>query len=258
MGIEKNKKSTDQGKKKQIKKIFLALVCIVLIVVVVIVALVFKRRSETSELDESQQNAEDVSGGEDEKLTAEGETRQSTDLFDEERLKLVSGMEYEGPDFEDGSMESGNYTALQIQNVSDSFLRSANIEVKVNDSDNMSITIDSLPAGETVIVIGQGYEQYSEQDVYEVVSCESSYEESVVCEKEGLSVAYETGMIRLTNQTAEDMAGMTCRYKGKAGDMLLGGITYEFTVDSLPAGQTYETESQNFLADSVQIIEIKE
>lgn len=257
MGSEKNKK--DMGKKRSAKrkKIVLTLIGIVLVLVIVIIALLFKRGSETSDSDETQQNTEDISGAEDEKENVEEETRKSTDLFDEGRLKLVSGMEYEGPDFEDGSMENGNYTALQIQNVSDSFLRSANIEVKVNDSDSMSVTIDSLPAGETVIVIGQGYEKYSEQDIYEVVSCESSYEESVVCEEEGLSVTYEAGMIRLTNQTAEDMAGMTCRYKGKAGDMLLGGITYEFTVDSLPAGQTYETESQNFLADSVQIIEIK-
>lgn len=198
-----------------------------------------------------------TAGKSDESVSAE-EPQKSTDVFDDGRLKLAGSMEYEGPDFDDGSMEEGTYTMLKIQNISDSFLRNADIRIKVNGSEEMSLAVDSLPAGETVMVIGQGYDTYSEGDIYEVVSCESSYEESVNSDKENLKVSCEEGKIRLTNQSDSKMTKMTCRYKGSNDGVLLGGITYEFEVKALEAGETYETDSQCFLADSIQIVEIKE
>lgn len=245
---DKGRKSTDKRKKlKQSKrncgKAIAMILTVILIAMVTIIGILIIR-------DLKKKTASDP------KLNTERK-QESTVEFDDGKLKLTGSMEYEGPDFEDGSMEEGNYTILKIQNISESFLRSASIEVKVNNSEKMSFTIDSLPAGETVMVIGQGYNGYSEKDIYQVTSCESSYEETVVCEKEGLTVSCEAGKIRLNNQTSEDLSGTVFRYKGKTSDMLMGGLTYEFVADSLPSGGTYEIDSQSFLADSVQIVEIK-
>lgn len=190
--------------------------------------------------------------------TKSKEAQKSTEVFDKGRLKLIGSMEYEGPNFENGSMEIGTYTLLKIQNISEDFLRNADIEVKVNASDKMSLTIDALPAGETVFVLGQGYSAYSEKDIYKVTSCESSYEKSIVAEKEGLEVSYEAGKIQIKNQTTEEITGILFRYKGKVENVLFGGNTYEFTIDSLPAGETFETDCQSLLADNIQIVEIKE
>lgn len=191
-------------------------------------------------------------------VTKVEETQKSTEVFDKGRLKLIGSMEYEGPNFEDGSMEIGTYTLLKIKNISEDFLRNAVIEVNVNSSDKMSLTIDALPAGETIFVLGQGYGAYSEKDIYKVTSCESSYEKSVVAEKEGLEVSYEAGKIQIKNQTTEEIAGIIFRYKGEVENVLFGGNTFEFTVDSIPAGETFETDCQSLLADNVQIVEIRE
>lgn len=227
--------------KKRPNKLWIVILSVVLTILVIIaVVLVARRAGDNSTPDTNMKDS-----------------RKSTDTFDDGKLKLVGSMEYKGPDYEDGSMKDGTYTILEIQNISESFLRSASIEVKVNDTDKMLLTIDSLPAGETVYVIGQEYDMYSEQDIYEVISCESFYEESAVCEKEGLEISCEAGKIQIVNQTAEDLSGVMFRYKGKVDDTLLGGITYEFVADSLPVGGTFEIESQSLLADSVQIVEIK-
>lgn len=188
---------------------------------------------------------------------AEAPTK-STDIFDSGRLELLGSIEYEGPNFEESSMTNGIYTLLKVRNISNLFLRNAKIEVEVNQSEKMVLMIDSLPAGETVAVIGQGHESYSENDIYKVISCESVYEKAPIAEKEGLEVSYKEGNIYLTNRSGQKMNGITCRYKGRIDEMLFGGITYEFKVDSLSAGEVFETANRNFLVDNIQIIEIKE
>lgn len=223
----------------------LPIIIAVLIVVFAAIAVMVAQKGNHKVNEPSNPRQEDV------------EKPKSTELFDDGRLKLVGSMEYEGPDFDDGSMEEGTYTMFKIQNVSDSFLRQADIEVKVNDTDRMKLTIDSIPAGMTVMVIGQDYHSYSDEAVYEVVSCESSYEEEISDGLEGVEVVCEMGMIQVINQSGEELSNVTFRYKGKADDMLLGGAAYEFTVDSLSSGDTFETGSQSFLADSIQIVEIK-
>lgn len=233
-------------RRRQSKKLRISIV-VALIVLIIIAAICFfagKSKGKSNETDSGK-----VSG-------QEKEESKSTELFDDDRLKLIGSMEYEGPDFDDESMEEGDYTMLMIQNVSGSFLRNAEIEVKVNDSEKMKLVIDSLPTGETAMVIGQEYNAFSEDAVYQVVSCKSVYEETIIDKKEGLDVICENGNIQVINQSAEDMSNVTVRYKGKVNDMLLGGITYEFTMDSLAAGQTFETFSQSFLAESIQVVEV--
>lgn len=181
----------------------------------------------------------------------------STEEFDKGRLKLVGSVEYEGPDFENGTMENQVHTLLKIQNISESFLRNAVIEVEVNKTEKMQLVIDSLPAGETVMAIGHGYDSFAEQDVFKVISCESSYEEQVTSEKEGVTVTFENGKIQIQNQSAEDYSGLILRYKGKVGNLLMGGNTYELTVDSLAPGSSYEADSQCFLAESIQVVEFE-
>lgn len=238
--MKHRRRRQNRRKKQLMKNLLFTIISIILLSVIVTVAVHSGKRSK------------------DDTKVKSAEPQVSTDVFDEGRLKLLGSMEYEGPNFESEGMENGTYTLLKIQNISGTFLRNADIEVQVNDSDKMSLTIDSLPADATVMVIGQGYNMYSDKDIYKVTSCKSSYEESVIVGKEGLEIAYEAGKIRLTNKTAEGMACITYRYKGKVENMLLGGSTYEFTVDNLPAGETFETDSQSFLADSIQIVEIKE
>lgn len=234
--------------KRRSKKIWISTLCVLLLVIMAAVIWILSGK------DRSKNNVEDSKTASEQEST---EPPKSTELFDDGRLKLIGGMEYEGPNFDDGSMEEDVYTMLKIQNVSDSFLRKADIEVKVNDSEQMKLTIDSLPVGATVMVIGQDYTSYSEDAVYQVLSCKSSYEESVADKREGLDVTCEMGKIRVTNQSAEDVSNVTFRYKGKVDEMLLGGIAYEFTIDSLAAGQTFETDSQSFLAETIQVIEVK-
>lgn len=182
----------------------------------------------------------------------------STEEFDEGRLMLIGALEYEGPDFEAEEPEDGTYTALMIQNVSDQFLRSAHIQVKVNDKEEMDIQIDSLPAGETVITTGKKYEGFQEGSYYIVEACESVYEENVSSRKDGIEVTFNSGKITVENGTGEEVSSMTVRYKARTGDLLFGGNTYEIPIDSLPAGQTCEAECANFLADSIEVVEIKE
>ena len=64
--------------------------------------------------------------------------------FDKNRLKLEGSVEYEGPDFESGSMEFGTYTSLKIRNISDQYLESAEITLLVNGENLIDIKIEKL------------------------------------------------------------------------------------------------------------------
>lgn len=244
--------SERKRKKKQSRKRLIVILTVLLVIIaaVIIGILSGKVSGKNGEKNPADTGKTDSEQGIPEEL-------KSTEIFDDGNLKLVGSMEYEGPNFENGSMEEGKYTVLEIQNISGKFLRKAEIEVKVNDSETMKLTLDSIPADTVAMVIGQGDVVYSENAVYQVVSCESSYEESVADQKDGLDVVCEAEKIRITNQLSETVENVVFRYKGKIGEMLWGGVTYEFAVESLGAGETFETASQCFLAETVQIVEVK-
>ena len=177
--------------------------------------------------------------------------------FDEERLKLEGSVEYEGPDFETGSMEFDTYTGLKIKNLSDKFLRTARINLELSNGEIMSIVVDSLPPGKTVFTLGREYKGFSALDTYKVQSCTTEYEEQPVCSVEGLNISCEGMKINILNNTEEDFSGYTFFYKGKEENLLMSGITYSFKVDSLKAGCECNIDRQDLIGSEIEIVEIK-
>ena len=187
--------------------------------------------------------------------TADEENRYE---FDKGNLKLEGSVEYEGPDFESGSMEFDTYTGLKIKNTSDKFLRKAEIELETSNGKIMNIMIDSIPAGKTVFTLVRDYKGFSPLDTYKVLNCESKYEETPICNIDGLNIKCSGTKIEIQNNTGKDYSGYEFYYKGKEENLLMSGITYSFIVDSLLPGSEYSIDRKDLIGTEVEIVEIRE
>ena len=178
--------------------------------------------------------------------------------FDNGRLKLEGSASYEGPDFETGSMKTGIYTSLRIRNISDKYLDSAELVLKINEKDKLNVMIQSVQPGELVFCVGTGYEDFSPVDSFEVISCKSKYDDiqDHVTSIDGLKIQCENWIINVENNSDRDLSGYRFVYKGKQDDILMGGTVYSFEVDSLKQGETYQTNSQSVIGTSIEIVDI--
>ena len=252
-----NKMSKHNGNNKIKKNIVMIIVGILFVMFVVGVGIKIKSVKQD---EMSNDNSTEQTMTEEEikiKKELEKAEKENTYEFDHGRLKLESAAEYEGPDFETGSMEFGTYTALRIINISDKYLESAELEVKINNDENMKVSIKDVPAGAVVYCLGIGHEGYSPTDLYKIDKCDSTYSDKEFKIPEGLNISCDEWQIKVENNSDIDMTGKTFVYKGKMEDMLMGGRTYTFKPDTLKPGEVYEAQSESVLGMDIEVVDIK-
>ena len=253
---KKNKNST-------IKKILVVIIVFILLLAFILVVLNMMNKSDESD-DKQETNSiermeEQFEGKTDEEKIEEIEKADESNRyeFDCDKLKLEGSVEFEGPDFESGSMEFDTYTGLKICNVSDEFLKEADLKFRTRSGDELNVHIEGVKPGQMVFALASDYKGFSPIETFDIVSEKTVYDKEPESNVDGLYITSDAGKISVVNNTGRDIKDCVITYKGIEGEILMGGRIYSLKIDSLKNNETYNAESESFLAKNIEVIEIR-
>lgn len=151
-------------------------------------------------------------------------------------LEIESLFQFDGINPDCGNREGEKIAAMMIRNVSGSYLKSASIRAVLDDGSEILFSVSDLPAGKTALAFSVDNAALEDDRECTAFRMDAVFEEQQ--SMEGLSVSVDGTAITLTNETGREMTQISIFCHGVLGDMYYGGVTYLYTIASLPAGES--------------------
>lgn len=172
---------------------------------------------------------------------------------------LSSVGSYFGKYVEDGSDEAvENICAVVIKNTGDKPIQYATVNLTAEDGTEYCFVLSTLPAGCSALVLESEKKAYTQTLAECTISADVTQCEELVLEEEKVRVTFNGELLRLKNLTDTDFRAVYVRYKNyTAGNVYLGGITYNATFESVTAGGSSEYDSTHFYTGGSQVLMIQ-
>jgi len=172
-------------------------------------------------------------------------------------LILDSLFQFEGLN-PDCGMESGSAIAsVTLQNVSESFLAQAQLELELADGRIVEFSVTNLPAGKTAMAFALDNAQLGETDVCVNASCTAVWDSAVEAAPEGVSVSAEGTTITITNNTAQDIPELRVYCRDPFDATYFGGKAQEYIVNTLSANGTATVEAQDSILGLIEVVRVE-
>ncbi|MBE6734135.1 MAG: hypothetical protein E7563_02170 [Ruminococcaceae bacterium] len=211
--------------------------------------------SSVSTPDESGADADNIEGFTPEK-TAQGVTEQMS--IEDTSLVISAFGSYTGRFVEDGTDESvENISALVVRNAGEKPVQVANVTL-TNESIEYNFVISTLPAGCSVLVLETDRKACNDKLSECTVSAEVAQCESLSTEQDRVKVTFDGTSLHLKNLTDRNFRAVYVRYKNyTAGNVYLGGITYNATFNNVEANSESVYESSHFYTGGSQVLMVQ-
>lgn len=175
-------------------------------------------------------------------MTSETEpmTIQQQPIELEQGLRILRIDRYSGIFLEDGTDEMvTDVLMVVLENRAEQDLQLARVTLDYGNQ-KAEFEVTNLPAGERVVALERSRMAFVEEEL-----CTASaqnivfFQERMDLAENRIKLEGKTGMIRITNQSGEDLPGPVCiYYKNRHDELYYGGITYRITIaEGLTAGE---------------------
>lgn len=172
-------------------------------------------------------------------------------------LELQALFQFSGVNPDRDYEEADNIAALELLNLSDAFLVRADLVLTMSDGTVYRFAVTQLPAGTRAMAFDLENQALSENAVCTDLSCEAEFIQPDDSVSSRLTWSVEGGiMVTVTNTSAEDLQNIVVYCRAPFGDEYFGGITYEYTIDELPAGESATVEAWECLLGEVEVVRV--
>lgn len=172
-------------------------------------------------------------------------------------LVVKSLFQYDGinPDCE--NQEAKDIASITLTNSSGSWLRSAQITLTLSDGTRVPFLVTDLPAGSSALAFAADNAAMAANAAIVDVTCEAEWDETADPLPEGISVSVDGVAITLTNRTGQQIPQLTvtCRMPMSEAEYF-GGISYEYTVNDLPADGTVTVEAWDCILGMTEVVRV--
>ena len=141
-----------------------------------------------------------------------------------------------------------------IRNISGSYLKSAKIWAVLDDGTEILFSVSDLPAGKGALALCVDNTVLKDDRECTAFRSDSVFEEYQTIE--GLSVSVDGTAITLTNETGGEMTGIEIFCHGVFGDLYYGGVTYIYTIENLPAGESASVTASDCMIGVVEVVRV--
>lgn len=167
----------------------------------------------------------------------------------EQGLRILRIDRYSGFFLEDGTDETvSDVLMLILENGSGQDLQLARITLDYGNQ-KAEFEVTNLPAGECAVALERNrMASVNEEPISASAQNIVFFQERMNLAENSIKLEGRTGMIRLTNQTEDDLSGpIYVYYKNHYDDLYFGGITYRVTVaEGLAAGEQITIPAGHF------------
>lgn len=266
----KNAKKTQEARKGAMIAFVLLIVAVLAVLALLVVPQVLHRLggndAEMSNQVETEAATNPGASEEDPAVDPGGdsndETTESIDavtfplIIEEGKLEIESIIQYDGLNPDCGNQEGNDIAAITVRNVSDVYLKSAEISMTTNDGNILTFAITDLPAGKTVFAFSQENTSVIADAVYGDVICQASFDADANMSQDQVSVSVDGTVITLQNETNESLSNIVVYCHSTLGDQFFGGITYTYSIETLPANGSSEVDALDCILGLAEVVRI--
>lgn len=145
---------------------------------------------------------------------------------------------------------------LELVNVSGQFLKEALITVKMIDGTEIQFELTNVPTGKTVWAFSIDNISIKSEDGCESISCKADFEDNSSLAEDKVSVKVDDTTITLINLTGQEITNLNVSCHCMFDDVYYGGLTYIYSVASIPAEQSVTIDAEECYLGFPEIVDI--
>lgn len=190
-------------------------------------------------------------------LDSEGEA--VTYAFADTSVAVTALGSYTGKYVEDGSDEPvENVLAIVVQNTGDKPVQYATVSATDSAENEYTFVLSTLPAGCSALVLEAEKKTYSADMEISDISADVTECDELSLASDKVRVTFDGEYLHLENLTDTDYRAVYVRYKNyTAGNVYLGGITYNASFESVAAGGSFDYNSAHFYTGGSQVLMVQ-
>lgn len=269
--------SKQGGNDKKRFRLWLAVIVVIVVVLGVLIAVnrhsskqdasteqsAEQETKESAQVTEAAEESEDSQSAEstDEEEPADTAEEDDTGLefpykLDHNRLRIDSLFQYSGVN-PDAQLENGDDIAsIQLKNISDQYLESAEISVELDNGTAFSFTVQDIPAGKSVTAFDTANTSYDGKAGVAYIEAQASYNADASINEDACAVTKDDQGVHLQNISGDTLNNIQVKYHSILDDMYFGGLSYTATVDSLAVDETTVVDMSEDMLGDVEIVSI--
>lgn len=170
------------------------------------------------------------------------------------KLTLEMLFQYSGLNPDCGNQEGENVAAVQLTNSSSEYLQEAKLCLTAQDGTLLNFYVTDVPAGETVMAFCVDNLSVEANPACAAVSCQAVFTQADASAGGKVSVSAEGVVITVNNVSGEDLSNVVVYCRSVLGEEYFGGVTYAYTIENLPAGETAVVEAWDCILGMAEVV----
>ena len=150
-----------------------------------------------------------------------------------------------------------NIASLEIMNQSDEFCPSAEFQVFLQDGREIVFRARDIPPGKKIWAFAVDNQTIEQSDICEKIEGTVEFDQKSMMENQ-VMVCVEDTAITVQNLTENEIPGLTVWCHCLFEDTYYGGITYGYTMESLPAGGSVTIEADDCYMGTAEVVRISQ
>lgn len=172
------------------------------------------------------------------------------------RLQIESLFQFSGINPDCGNAEGSDIASIVLKNTSDTYLASAAVTVTLTDGTPLTFAVTDLPAGKSAMTFSLENQSIGSDAACAAVACEPVFDGMAGTASDRVSVSVDGMTVSLTNTSGEDISELVVYCHSLLDEEYFGGITYMYTINDLPAGETATVTAVDCILGMTEVVRV--
>lgn len=239
-----------QNSKKKVSIFFMIIVLIILVIIGIVINQNIHLQNDTeindagTEKDGTDGNETDDSGISFPYVSEDG------------NLQITSLIQFTGPNMDADNAEGEDIAGIQVKNLSEQYLKEAEVTVRTRNEVEYDFLVKDLPAGEETVAFDISNQVYDGATGCQEIECTTQFSDVSMAE-DMLAITEDGSVLTITNTTEEEIENAVVIYHCTTGDSYIGGVSYEIPISGLAAGESFEYEDSECLLGTPKAVGVE-
>ena len=194
-----------------------------------------------------------------EEITAE----EPKDVFpcelEDGKLKVTSFFQFTGSNPDCNGEEGENIASINLVNQSEKHLALARLTAVLSDGTEIHFEVSDIPAGKSVMTFSTENTDYElSNPCKEIICTMAEFENDSVVMEDKVSVTVQETEVVLTNTSEKELSDLTVYCHCLLDTDYFGGLTYQYPVDTIPAGESVTLQAADCYLGEAAVVRISD
>lgn len=173
-----------------------------------------------------------------------------------EKLVIESLFQFSGFNPDCDGQTGTDIAAIMVRNNSGSHLADAELTLTMADNTILTFHVTDLPADATAMAFSKENKAIKVEAACINVECSASYESASVMMEKLVTVSVNGTEITVTNISDQDLTQVVVHCHCLLEEDYFGGLTYQYIVDTLPAGESAVLEAYDCYMGEAEVVRV--